>query len=64
MTNGAWLGDLDGITVREPGPDADGPILELHGTENMAAVCITDDDFIDQLTRSAVELDMAMDDGP
>jgi hypothetical protein len=47
---------MNGMTVREAGPDADGPILEIHGDEGMAAVEIDDEAFVDGLTHAAAEL--------
>ena len=40
ITEGHWLGESTGLTVREPAGDHDLPILEIHGDEAMAAVQI------------------------
>lgn len=35
---GEWLCCLEGLTVRSAGEDADGPILQIDGSDGMAAV--------------------------
>jgi hypothetical protein len=60
--SGTWIGELRGATVREPGPDAEGPILELHGEEGMAAVEVTDEAFVNALTHATAEMKMVMED--
>lgn len=58
--SGHWIGALRGATVREPGPDADGPILQLHGEEGMVATEVDDEAFVDGLTHAAAELGMEL----
>jgi len=59
--SGNWLGELDGIRVRSPGVDANGPIIELHGNEDMAAVEVTTEQFVDEFSKMAAEVQMALD---
>lgn len=59
--SGNWLGQLDGISVREPGPDADGAIVEFHGNEGMAATEINDEQFVEKLTELAAEVQLILD---
>lgn len=61
--SGHWIGVLRGATVREPGPDADGPILELHGEGGMVATEVADEVFVDKLTHAAAELGMELEEG-
>lgn len=61
--SGHWIGTLSGATVREPGPDADGPILELHGDDGMVATEVSDEAFVDGLTHAAAELGMVLETG-
>lgn len=66
MTNpeqqsGSWLGTLDGVKVREPGPDAEGPVLELYGSDDMAAVEIETEDGLSGLNKASAEMKMAFD---
>jgi len=56
----AWLGSVRGLDVREPGPDADGPLLEVHGAEGSAAVEFDDGVFVDGLTHVAGELETTL----
>jgi len=58
---GNWLGQLEGLKVREPGPDADGPIVEFHGEGGMAATEITSERFVDKLSEMAAEVQMVLD---
>ncbi|MFC5277861.1 hypothetical protein ACFPM1_03635 [Halorubrum rubrum] len=60
--SGEWLGELEGIGIRDPGPDADGPIVEFHGSESMAAVEVTSEEFVDKLSEAAAEVQLALDD--
>ncbi|GAA0507832.1 hypothetical protein SAMN04488066_101362 [Halorubrum aquaticum] len=59
--SGEWIGELEGIGIRDPGPDADGPIMEFHGSESMAAVEVTTEEFVDKLSEAAVEVQLALD---
>jgi hypothetical protein len=59
--SGDWLGQLEGISVREPGPDADGAIVELHGSEDMAAAEIENERFVDKLSDLAAEVQLILD---
>jgi len=59
--SGEWLGSLDGLKVRDPGPDAHGPVVELHGEEGMAAVEIASERFVDELSIAAAEVQMSID---
>lgn len=62
--SGSWIGKVRGIRVREPGPDADGPILEMIGEEGVAAMEFDDESFIDGLSHTAAELQMVFDEIP
>jgi len=59
--SGEWLGELEGIGVRDPGPDADGPIVEFHGSEGMAATEVASEEFVDKLSEAAAEVQLALD---
>lgn len=59
--SGAWLGSMTGLTVRDPGPDADGPVLEIHGDGGFAAVEIDNDAYVDGLSHAAAEVQMSYD---
>lgn len=61
-TSGTWLGKCVGLTVRKPGPDADGPIIEVHGSERSAAVEVDEPEFVDKLSRAGVEIGAEMED--
>ena len=58
---GNWLGQLEGLKVREQGPDADGPIVEFHGEDGMAATEITSERFVNKLSEMAAEVQMVLD---
>lgn len=55
QTSGSWVGKLRGMSVRDPGPDADGPILELHGEQGMAAVEIADESIVDNVPDAPLD---------
>ena len=59
--SGEWLGSIEGLKVRDPGPDADGPIVDIHGEEGMAAVEIASERFVDELSIAAAEVQMSID---
>lgn len=59
--SGYWLGSVAGLSVREPGPDADGPILEVIGEEGMVPMEFDNDAFIEGLTHAASEIQMVLD---
>jgi len=61
--SGMFLGTALGMRVREPGEDADHPLLEIYGDEGMAAVEMPSE-FTDGLSHAAAELDMAREDDP
>jgi hypothetical protein len=58
---GVWIGPVRGVTIREPGPDADGPVLEIRGEEGMAAMEFDDEAFVDGLTEMVAEMQMVFD---
>jgi hypothetical protein len=63
MKSGEWLGNLEGLVVREPGPDSDGPVLEIHGEDDsLAATTITDDKQVEKLTEACAELNLLLED--
>jgi len=62
QASGEWLGSVKEIGVRLPGPDADGPLLEIHGENGMAVVEIEDEEFVDGLTHAAAEVQTVLDD--
>lgn len=51
--SGEFLGELDGLKIRGV---LDGPVLEIHGEDGMAAVEITSERFVDGLTEAAAEV--------
>jgi hypothetical protein len=53
---GEWLGSLEGLTVRPSGVDADGPILQLNGSDGMAAIEVDTPRSIHGLEMAAAEL--------
>lgn len=59
--SGEWLGTVEWLVVRDPGPDADGPIVEIHGDAGMAAVEIDSERFVDELSHAAAEVQMSLD---
>lgn len=61
---GEWVGPVRGLSLREPGPDADGPILEIHGEDGMAAMEFDDEEFVEALTHLAAEIQMVHDRSP
>ena len=58
---GNWLGQLEGLKVREPATDADGAIVEFHGGENMAATEIASEELVDELSHMAAEVQLVLD---
>jgi hypothetical protein len=58
--SGEWIGCVRGLRLRDPGPDADGPILEIHGEDGLAAMEFDDEAFVDGLTHTAAELKTAL----
>lgn len=60
-TTGTWIGAVEGFSLREPGPDADGPVLQAHGEEGMVAMEFADEEFVEGLTHLAAELQMLLD---
>jgi len=58
--SGKWLGQLEGLKVREPAADADGAIVEFHGGENMAATQIDSDELVDELSHMAAEVQLVL----
>ena len=58
--SGEWVGQVRGMRVREPG-DLDGPVLEIHGEEGMAAMVFNDEAFVEGLTHAAAEVQMVFD---
>ena len=58
---GEWVGSVDGLSLREPGSDADGPILEIHGEDGMAAAEFDDEQFVEGLTHLAAEIQLVHD---
>jgi len=59
--SGNWLGQLEGLSLREPGPDADGAIVEFHGSDDMAAVEIPSERFVDKFSELAAEVQLVLD---
>lgn len=59
--SGHWLGELEGIRVCEPGPDADGAIVEIHGKEDMSATEIRTERLVDKLRGLAAEIQLILD---
>lgn len=59
--SGAWIGEVNSAMVREPGPDADGPVLEINGEEGLVAMEIPDEAFVDALTHAAAEIQTVLD---
>lgn len=57
---GEWLGELKGITLREAGDDADAPVVELHGSEKMAAG-EAPEQFVEAFTEAAAQLQLEHD---
>jgi hypothetical protein len=57
---GEWLGELQGIKLKEAAKDADSPILELHGDKLMAAG-EAPEEFVEALTTLAAELQIEHD---
>lgn len=55
------MGLLEGLVVREPGPDVDGAIVELHGEKNMAATEIVSGQLADNLSHVAAEVQLILD---
>lgn len=58
--SGTWVGQVRGMRIREPG-DLDGPVLEIHGEEGMAAMVFDDESFVKGLTHAAAEMQMVFD---
>jgi hypothetical protein len=58
--SGEWIGCVRGLRLRDPGPDADGAILEIHGEDGLAAMEFDDEAFVDGLTHTAAELKTAL----
>ena len=54
--SGTWLGDVEGLRIREPGPDADGPLLEILGEEGMAATQFSKEEWVQGLTEASAEI--------
>lgn len=60
IEKGYWVGEMEGMKVREGGPDVDGPVLEIHGEEGMAAVVVSDVDFVSEFAAVAAEVNLAL----
>jgi len=61
-TRGTWVGTLHAVGVREPGEDADGPLVEIHGEQGMVAFEVTDGELVDEFARIGVEVGAVLDD--
>lgn len=57
-TSGEFLGEMEGLKIRGV---LDGPVLEVHGDEGMAAVEITSESFVDGLTEAAAQVQTILD---
>jgi ribosomal protein L35AE/L33A len=58
--SGGWLGSFAGMEIREPGEDADGAVVEIHGDEGMVAVEIDDPEVPDKLSEAAAEIGLIL----
>lgn len=57
--SGEWVGPVRGMRVREPG-EVDGPILEIHGEEGMAAMVFDDPPFVEGLNHATAEMNLLL----
>lgn len=59
--SGFWLGEVEGIGLRQPGKDAEGPIFEVHGEEGMVAMEIADESLVEGLNKASAEMQLIFD---
>lgn len=61
MTDDAWLGEVQRLSLIEAEEDTDGPVLEIIGDNSVAAMEFTDEDFVEALTELSTVMQLEFD---